>query len=65
MKKIHQLRVWHARRPRDHVTYIVTIPIEWVRELGWRGGQKIVLEWHEGDRFITIREPTPEEVKDA
>jgi len=65
MRKVHQLRAWRAHGPRDHITYMVTIPKAWIRELKWRGGQPIVLEWHEGDRFITIREATEEEVKEA
>ncbi|MFP3209650.1 MAG: hypothetical protein RXR82_08215 [Nitrososphaeria archaeon] len=63
MRRIHKLQEWHSGGPRDHVRYVVILPIEWVRELKWKGGQPIVLEWREGERHITIRELTPEEAK--
>jgi len=28
------------------------LPKGWVRELDGKGGQLLVLEWHEGDRHI-------------
>jgi len=42
---------------REHVSYGVILPKDFVRELGWREGDALVAEWHEGDqRIILMRE---------
>jgi len=39
---------------REHVSYGVILPKDFVRELGWREGDALVAEWHEGDLRITL-----------
>jgi len=35
-------------------SYYVTLPIEFIRNLGWRDGQKVVIKYNEDDNSLII-----------
>ncbi len=37
-------------------SYFVTLPIGYIRQLGWRDGQRIVIEYNEESQSLTIRD---------
>ncbi len=44
MKKIHKRNIRKLSKVGGGVTYSLTLPIDGVRELGWREKQKLVVE---------------------
>lgn len=43
----------------DNASYYVTLPINVVRDFGWKEGQKLVVKRHRSKARITIEDWTP------
>ena len=37
-------------------SYFITLPISYVRQLGWRDGQKLVIEYNEDSQSLTLHD---------
>ena len=57
MRKPVRLMAWHNHdraSGREYISYGVILPKDFVRELGWREGDVLVVEWREGDALMTL-----------
>ena len=52
-----RLEARHTRKLiKGTTSYLVTVPVEFIRELGWRASQKLVIDLDERRKEIVIRD---------
>ena len=56
MKKTHKRNIRKLARVGGGVTYAITLPIDGVRELGWKEKQKLVVELDKRRKRFVIRD---------